>query len=156
MAGRVHPLASTGGEAGFSLIELMVVIFIIGLAAGAVVLTMAPPGGAAQVDAERFAARAAAARDLAIIERRPVRLWVSASGYGFEQRADGQWGPATSDILESRNWSDGVIVAISDTDRASRIFDQTGLPSLPLEIAFSKGDADASVTIEGSGNVRAE
>ena len=48
---------------GFTLIEMMVVIFIVGLAATVVVVSM--PGGSDEVrsDAERFAQRVAAARD---------------------------------------------------------------------------------------------
>ena len=48
---------------GFTLVELMVVLFIIGLAATAVVLAVPEQGGSLQAEAERFAARAKAARD---------------------------------------------------------------------------------------------
>ena len=61
-------------ESGFTLVELLVVLVIIGLAAAAVVLAIPDPEGSLQTEAERFAARAKAARDLAIVESRPALL----------------------------------------------------------------------------------
>ncbi len=148
----ILPNASRG-ESGFSLIELMVVVFIIGLAAGAVVITIAPAERAAIDDAERFAARAAAARDLAVIERRPIRLWVTGSGYGFENRAGAEWLPSDEDILETRDWSSGTAATLSGGDQARRVFGFTGLPSAPLAVTLAQGQTHATVRIEGSGKV---
>ena len=65
----------------------MVVIVIIGLAASVVVLAMPDPGGGVAAEAERFAARAKAARDLAIVEARPAMLSVDAAGYQVSRAA---------------------------------------------------------------------
>ena len=73
---------------GFTLIELMVVITIIGLASAAVVLALPDPRGRLADEAAHFAARASAARDLAVIDARPISVWVSAGGYGFDERTD--------------------------------------------------------------------
>jgi len=70
-------------EHGFTLIELMIVITIIGLASAAVMLAMPDPRGRLMDEAERFAGRARAAHDSAIVEARPVSIWVSGGGYGF-------------------------------------------------------------------------
>ena len=76
---------------GFTLIELLVVLVIIGLAAGAVALTI--PGGEDKVraDATELASRIAAIRDRAIVEGRPLGIWIAPSGYGFEARGDEEW-----------------------------------------------------------------
>ena len=79
----------------FTLVELMVVVFIIGLMSAAVVMTMPGAERRAVQDAERFAARAAAARDIAVLTARPVRVWVAASGFGFDTRVKGAWQPLT-------------------------------------------------------------
>ena len=52
---------------GFTLVELMVVLALVGLAAAAVVLTMPPPDGGTRSEATRFAARVAALRDRAAV-----------------------------------------------------------------------------------------
>ena len=74
-------LVRRSAQQGFTLVELMVVIVIIGLAASVVVLAMPDPGGGVAAEAERFAARAKAARDMAIVEARPAMLGVDAAGY---------------------------------------------------------------------------
>src|SRR3546814_17688612 len=69
----------------------MVVVAIIGFVSAAVVLAMPDPRGRAIDDADRFAARVAAARDEAVITARPMGVWVSPSGYGFLRREAGHW-----------------------------------------------------------------
>ena len=76
---------------GFTLIELMVVLVIIGLAAAAVVFAMPEPGGSLAGEAERFAARAKAARDTAILESRAVALQIGRGGYEVARRRAGAW-----------------------------------------------------------------
>ena len=64
-------------QSGFTLVELMVALALMALAATAVILTIRPGSGDAQAQAARFAARAAAIRDRAVIEQRSYGLWVS-------------------------------------------------------------------------------
>ena len=75
------------GERGFTLVELMVVLVIIGLATAAVMLAIPDQGGSLQAEAERFAARAKAARDSAIVESRPAALIVGPAGYDVARRS---------------------------------------------------------------------
>src|SRR3546814_20686015 len=60
---------------GFTLVELMVVLVILGLASAAVVMTIPDPGGGLRADMQRFAARLSAARDRAIVAARPLHVW---------------------------------------------------------------------------------
>src|SRR5205085_3162206 len=78
-------------ERGFTLIELMVVLVIIGLAAAAVMLALPEAGGSLAGEADRFAARARAARDTAILESRAVALQVGRGGYEVARRESGVW-----------------------------------------------------------------
>ena len=68
--------SSGGAERGFTLVELMVVVAILAVASAAVIVTMPDPRGDLQGEAERLAARAGAARDLAIVEGRSTALVV--------------------------------------------------------------------------------
>ncbi len=136
---------------GFTLVEMLVVIFLLGLASAAVVLML--PGGDSTVrnDAERLAARIAAARDEAVMQARPVAVWTRASGYGFEQRFDGQWRTHPDATFKARNFDDGTRIAGAAQKRI--LFDATGLPSSPAEIDLVNGEGRSRVSVSASGEV---
>lgn len=127
---------------GFTLVEMMVVLVILGLAASAVVLAMPDAGGSLQSEAERFAARAKAARDAAIIESRAAALDVNAGGYDVSRRADGQWQAAAH-----YEWVDGTTVEGGRTR-----FDTTGLAD-PLYVTLRRGERRVAVEIRGDGTI---
>src|SRR3546814_13204921 len=78
---------------GFTLVELMVVLAILALAAAAVVLTIPGEEQHVRSEADRLAARLAAARDIAVIEGRSVAADLAPSGYGLARRIPGAGGP---------------------------------------------------------------
>ncbi len=78
-------------EHGFTLIELMVVMLVIALAATAAVLAMPDLHGRVIDEAARFALRVRAARDGAIVDARLVSVWVTPGGYGFDRWESGRW-----------------------------------------------------------------
>jgi prepilin-type N-terminal cleavage/methylation domain-containing protein len=73
----------SGRDAGFSLVELMVVLAIAGLAASAVVLSFSRGDGLARSEGQRLAARLGAARDAAVIGGQPMAVDVDPLGYAF-------------------------------------------------------------------------
>ena len=131
-------------EGGFSLVELMVVIVIIGLAATAVMLAVPEPGGSVRAEAERFAARAKAARDSAIVESRPVRIELDAQGYAVARRSGGEWRQTARYA-----WADGT-EAEAGSNRLR--FDSTGLAE-PMHLALRRGGRRAAVAISADGTV---
>lgn len=139
---------------GFTLVELMVVIFIIGLAAGAVVMNLPGDETAISDDSSKFAARLAAIRDEAILQSRGMAVWVAPSGYGFEQRVDGQWQPVGDQAMRAQDWNPGTQAVTGETDGQTRIsFDSTGLPSGPLEVTLLRGDRQTVVRVDAAGEV---
>lgn len=164
-------------DSGFTLIELMVVIFIIGLAAGAVMLSLPGDRSAISEDADRFAARVAAARDEAVIGGRAVSVWITPSGYGFEQRRDGQWVALDQRAFESTDWRSGTRAqadtpgAMSAGDAGAEVgegvaektgadpartrfyFDSTGLPNRSLDVTLLRGSDSGTVSVRPNGEV---
>ena len=160
-------------ESGFTLIELMVVLFIIGLVAGAVVLSLPGDSAALSEDADRFAARVAAARDEAVVSARPIAVWIAPSGYGFDARQDRQWVPLNARTFANRDWKPGTIARIegeaaetaaraapvgadpatAPPSRARFWFDATGLPNAPVEVVLSRGANSNRIIISATGEV---
>lgn len=89
-----HPgtRASTGAtsDAGFTLVEVLVVLAILGLAIGMVVINLPKAPPALKAEVELLAARMSAAQDAAIITGQPTGLEFSDSQYVFYEY-DGQW-----------------------------------------------------------------
>lgn len=85
-------------ERGFTLLEIMLVIFLIGLASAGVVQTFAtasePP---AKKAAQDFLTRFAQFKDRAVIEGQTLGVLIDPPGYQFMQRRHGQWLPVFCD-----------------------------------------------------------
>ena len=136
---------------GFTLVELLVVITVMALLATGAVLTLPPNGSEAREAASRFAARAAAARDRAVLTGQPTAVWVSPSGYGFEQWHGGKWQPLDDKPLVQTDW--GASVATSVQSRSAVRFDSVGLPDRPLELVLAENGRETRVGIAATGDV---
>lgn len=142
------------GERGFTLVELMVVLAIMALAATAVVLTIPGEERTVRSEADRLAARLAAARDVAVIEGRGVAVSFAPSGYGFERRIEGAWQPLPGRAFERRSWPGGVRFVAGDGQGAARIiFDRVGTSPTPQAVVLSGGDAREIVRVSATGEV---
>ena len=139
---------------GFTLVELMVVLAIMALAATAVILTIPGEERTVRSEADRLAARLAAARDVAVIEGRSVSVNFAPSGYGFERRIAGEWQPLPGRAFAQRNWPGGVRFSAGDGQGAARIlFDRVGISPTPQVIVLTGGDAREIVRVSATGEV---
>jgi general secretion pathway protein H len=142
---------------GFTLVELMVVITIFALAAAAVVLVMPDPGGRVREDAERFAARVRAAHDTAIVDARPVSVWVTSAGYGFDERFGPGWRAMSDKPLRVTQWAKGTrAIPASGDGRDRMVFDATGLADRPLRVQLQRSGRAAIVSIGTNGAARVD
>ena len=145
---------SPASERGFTLVELMVVLAIMALAATAVVLTIPGEERSVRSEADRLAARLAAARDVAVVEGRSVAVNFAPSGYGFERRVDGAWTPLPGRAFVQRNWPADIRFAAGDGQGAARIlFDRGGTSPTPQAVVLAGGDAREVVRVSATGEV---
>jgi general secretion pathway protein H len=153
-ASKPSPTFIQNNERGFTLVELMVVLFIIGIASVAVVMTARSPDRGARAEAEQLAARIAALRDQSILQSRTMAVWVRPSGYGFETRSAGQWKALTEIPFASTDWRRGTTLQIGGVRQMRVAFDSTGLPSNAASIGLKRGDALVTVNLAATGDVR--
>jgi general secretion pathway protein H len=135
---------------GFTLVELMVVLVIVGLMSAAVVLAIPDPRGGLVSEAETFAARVQAAQERAIMDNRSVALRLTPEGYSFERAVKGEWQPVAERPFGPARWVEGTGVKAA----ADRIqFDATGFAE-PLEVTLQRGDEQVGIGIGEGGEVR--
>jgi general secretion pathway protein H len=127
---------------GFTLVELMVVLVIIGLATAAVIMTLPERGGSLFAEAERFAARTKAARDNAILDSRGATVAIGPGGYQVSRRSE----------AAHYDWVAGTEPALTG-GRDGRIrFTATGLAD-PARIVLRRGGRLVAIDVGGDGNV---
>lgn len=160
VAGRAGPCARrdwpvSAGQAGFTLVELMVVLAIMGLAAAAVVLTMPSQDQNMRQEADRLAVRLAAVRDLAVVEGRGTAAVISPSGYWFEQRTRGEWQMLHGRAFAQHDWpqdirivvdgarSDGSVSGVSGGGQTRILFSRLGTTPTPQSLTMLAASADA-------------
>jgi general secretion pathway protein H len=146
--------SATGAESGFTLVEMMVVIVIIGLMAS--VAIMAAPGRRSlSSEAEQFAARLHRAQEEAVLTNRPVGVAVTAQGYSFLTRTGSGWAALDDGPFEDRTWSEGVAATLRDGEKGLVTFDSTGVAE-PLTVTLTRDAQRMLVSVDAGGNVRVD
>lgn len=138
-------------RAGFTLVELLMVVAIIGLAAGAVVLSVPDPRPSVAEDAERFAARLSRAREEAILSNRPVAVDATAAGYGFMVFDGAAWSRLNEGPFRSESWTVGTTVGPSNAP-VRIVFDPTGVTD-PATLTLTRERHSRSIAVDGAGEV---
>jgi general secretion pathway protein H len=145
---RGPPPLQMQGRNGFTLVELLVVLFIIALMSAAVLAAL-PDSGALTAEAERFAARASAARERAVMDNRPIAIRVDQAGYAFDWRQSGEWRQIEARPFAPHRWNEGTRVEASE---GRILFDSTGFAE-PARLTLSRGRDRVSVEISKGGDV---
>ncbi|MFZ4685247.1 MAG: GspH/FimT family pseudopilin [Hyphomonadaceae bacterium] len=152
---------ANSGSAGFTLVEVMTALFVVSIAASAVVLMAPGPDSRLRDAAERLAARLQAAGEASVLANRTIALVVSSEGYRFDRQEERGWRELPNDsALAFRPWPEGVtarIVAPKPDDAAGmRVaeFDPLG-GATPLDLQLEDGATAWSVTIGNDGGIDA-
>lgn len=135
-------------ERGMTLIEMLIVLSIIAIAAGAVSLgigaaTRAP---SAEAEAHRLASRLQAAADDAMIGDRLVAFTVKQHGYGFATFQGGAWVAQDDDAFGFHRLPGGMVVELSVRPPVILGVDGSGQP---LTATISSGDQQWRVFYDG-------
>lgn len=141
-------------EAGFTLVEVMVVLTIIGLVAGLALIAAPPPGPSVTLEAERFGARLKRAQEEAVLTNRQVDVDVDASGYAFRVRERAGWRPLVDRPFGKVAWEEKT-QAWNEGGEGSVSFEPAGGSSAGAFV-LTRGDKSVRVKVDTAGNVRVD
>lgn len=152
------PISATGrisAERGFTLVEMMVVLAIVGLMAAVVVVNLPSSESTLARESERLAARLLAARDHAILANRETSAILDARGYRFVERQGKTWKPLIDEPLGEAAWRGGTTPALPENGELRVSFDSVGM-SEAQALTLMNDDKRTVVRVLGSGEVRVD
>lgn len=131
-----------------TLIEMLIVLAIIGVAAGAVTLSIGTATRAPNVETEarRLASRLQAASDDAMLGDRITAFTVDNHGYGFARWNAGQWQPVTDKPMAYHQLPSGMTVELTAKPPVVLGADGSGQP---LAATVEAGDQRWQVVYDG-------
>lgn len=147
--------ASRPGERGFTLVELMVVVTLIGLMSTLVVLSLPDSRPTLSGETDRFAARLLRAREEAVITGQTVEVTVAPEGYSFARRRGGERLPLVETPFGPVAWEAETRVSGPETEPLRVVFDSTGA-SEPAELLLQRDDRTMRVSVDAAGEVRVD
>ena len=149
--------ARPSSQSGMTLVEIMVVLFIIGLTAGLVVMTLPARESPERAAAAGIYEALSTAQDQAILTGQPTGLRFDGRSYTIQGWRDGRWIPVKSGSIDGRLQvilPDDVAKPVSE-GWPNIVFDPTGL-SNGAAISLRGRDARVQVTVSSAWEVLLE
>lgn len=148
---------------GFTLLELLVVMVIVGITLGAVSFNAMPSERQAmQHDAQRIALLLQLARDEAIVRNRPVAFEAEADRYRFLLFEDNKWKTLEQDdLLREREFKRSPVIfsisppSVEQTPPLRIIFGREPV-GIPFVLTLAVGDVQVAIRADGIGHFAVE
>ncbi|WP_246173953.1 GspH/FimT family pseudopilin [Paraburkholderia hayleyella] len=147
------------GAAGFTLLEMLVVLVIAGVLLGLASLTLSRnPRTDLNEEAQRLALLFESAGDEAQVRARPVAWQPVEGGFRFDIRTSDGWRPLRDDLLAPRRWEGGVTSVAINYPGSGAIVQRVvfGTESIDVPVEVTLYAAAGRATIVGTGNGRYE
>ena len=141
------------GEAGLTLVEMLVVLAIVGVMAGVTMLSMGTGGGVrTEREALRLAARLQLAADETMVTDRVIAFAPRADGYGFITWNPGKraWQPDPVAELGEPHTLPGGLTLATDTGPRPLPIGADGAGG-PMRARLTGGDRGWTVAFDGTG-----
>ncbi|MEP6940474.1 MAG: type II secretion system minor pseudopilin GspH [Rudaea sp.] len=142
-ARRAAAVADLRAARGFTLIEILVVLVILAVVAGAVSLSIVGAGGERILtrEAERTQALLNFACERAQLSGRDIGISVARTGYRFSHFDQDVWIPYREESLRARNWPASFSIALSRDAQAIALDEK--FPDRPQLLCYSSGELTA-------------
>jgi general secretion pathway protein H len=150
-------------RSGFTLVELMVVMVIIGITLGLATLNAMPsPRQDLQKEAQRIALLLQLARDEAIVRNRLVTFEADPQRYHFLVRNETRWDPIVNDdMLREREFKNAPLQLVLEPPSAGaanplRITFGREPVDKPFVLTLASGDNSVAIRADGVGHFTVE
>jgi general secretion pathway protein H len=142
--------------AGFTLLEMMVVLVIAGLLVSLTAVTMTRnPRTDLNEEAQRLALLFESAGDEAQVRARPIAWQPLEGGFRFDQRTEDGWRPLHDDLLGPRQWEGGVTgvtISYPGSDvHADRVVFGTEVIDVPVQVTLFSASGQVNIVSTGNG-----
>lgn len=141
-------------HSGFTLVELMVVLVIVGLMGVAVVMTAPGDANVLSREADDFGMRLVRAQEEAILGTRAIEVTVTAQGYSFSRQRFGDWQPLEDGPFGQVRWQDGTRPLFDGTRRQQTFhFDPAGVARVAT-LTLARDGQRMQVAVDAGGKVQ--
>lgn len=144
-----------GRQAGFSLLEILVVLVVMSIAAGLITIRGTPGDSRyLQAEGQKLSQILRIAQQQALLKSQQIRFLAGDQGYSFEEFNGLAWQAVTEEpMLRTRAWDNGPIkVSLFDQGQAVRFLIISPSPGLTINrVVMQKNNSVMALTSQTSG-----